>query len=52
MEIIEKDKLWVDNRYKYMVDIIVKLMGDFKSFIEKNFNFVGKNENEISFNDI
>lgn len=52
VEITEKDKLWVDNRHKHMADTIAKLMGDFKSFIAKNPNFAGKNENETSLNDI
>ncbi|KAK4199645.1 putative syntaxin-binding protein 2 [Triangularia verruculosa] len=51
-EITERDKLWVENRHKHMADTIERLMKEFKSFIAKNPNFAGKNENETSLNDI
>ncbi|KAK1759372.1 Sec1 family superfamily [Echria macrotheca] len=39
MEIVETDKVWVENRHRHMKDTIDKLMGDFNKFLAQNPNF-------------
>ena len=39
MEIVEKDKIWLENRHQHMKDTIDKLMSDFNRFINENPNF-------------
>jgi len=39
VEIVEDDKVWVENRHRHMKDTIDKLMGDFNKFLAQNPNF-------------
>jgi len=39
MEIVETDKVWVENRHRHMKDTIDKLMSDFNKFIAQNPSF-------------
>jgi len=39
MEIVESDKVWVENRHRHMKDTIDKLMSDFNKFLAQNPNF-------------
>lgn len=51
-EIVETDKVWVDNRHMHMKDTIDKLMSDFQKFIEQNPNFTDEGANKTSLNAI
>ncbi|KAK5660319.1 hypothetical protein OQA88_12859 [Cercophora sp. LCS_1] len=44
MEIVETDKVWVENRHRHMKDTIDKLMGDFNKFIAQNPNFTDQSD--------
>ena len=52
MEIVEKDKVWVDNRHRHMKDTIDKLMSDFNKFLAQNPNFTDKNQDPTNLNAI
>ncbi|KAK0641634.1 Sec1 family protein [Cercophora newfieldiana] len=42
VEIVEDDKVWVENRHRHMKDTIDKLMGDFQKFLDQNSNFTSE----------
>lgn len=52
MDISEKDKIWVENRHRHMVDTIQKLMGDFQRFLDENPHFNNSDGNASSINAI
>ncbi|KAI0387842.1 Sec1-like protein [Hypomontagnella monticulosa] len=52
MELVEKDKVWVENRHRHMKDTIDKLMGDFQKFLDQNPHFVNSNSDTTSLNAI
>jgi syntaxin-binding protein 1 len=48
MEILEKDRIWVESRHQHMKDIIEKLTADFQKFMDANPNFTKQNDNPAS----
>ena len=52
MELVEKDKVWVENRHRHMKDTIDKLMGDFRKFLQQNPHFVNSDANTTNLNAI
>ncbi|KAK4454307.1 Sec1 family protein [Podospora aff. communis PSN243] len=42
VEIVEDDKVWVENRHRHMKDTIDKLMADFQKFLAQNANFTNQ----------
>jgi len=51
-EIVETDKVWVENRHRHMKDTIDKLMSDFQKFMDKHPNFRDQPEGAPSLNDL
>ncbi|KAF2754443.1 Sec1-like protein [Pseudovirgaria hyperparasitica] len=41
-DIVESDRIWVENRHRHMKDTIEKLMGDFQKFMDENPQFTNK----------
>jgi syntaxin-binding protein 1 len=51
MEIGEKDKIWVENRHRHMMETIANLQGAFQKFLDQNPQFT-KNKDSNNLSDI
>jgi syntaxin-binding protein 1 len=51
MEISEKDKIWLENRHRHMMETIANLQGAFQKFLDQNPQFT-KNKDSANLSDI